>query len=224
MNDGPHPRRNEHSERTGSGYLIAGFCDAVLVRRVLAVIAALAVAAAIVVGIVQAGGTDAATGEPPAPLTMAEVSRQLPGTPPRLAALRQRVNELTSGGAKALDAQLRALRGHPVVVNLWASWCEPCIYELPFLQRQAVERGARVAFLGVNSGDNRADARRMAARFPMPYPSFEDPRQNIAGRYRVLGLPATAFYDARGRLVTVHQGGYRTEARLSADIRRYALG
>ena len=85
---------------------------------------------------------------------------------------------------------------------MWASWCEPCLFELPFLQRQAVERGAQVAFLGVNSGDNSADARKLAARFPMPYPSFEDPRQNVAGRYGALGLPATAFYDARGKLVT----------------------
>lgn len=193
-------------------------------RSAVIVIAALAVTAAVVVGIIQARGTDAAAGGPPVPLTRAEVSRPLPGAPPRLAALRRRVNELAGGGAAALDAQLLALRGHPVVVNVWASWCEPCIYELPFLQRQAVQRGDRIAFLGVNSGDNRADARRMIARFPMPYPSFEDPRQSIAGRYRVVGLPATAFYDARGKLVTVHQGGYRTEAKLAADIERYALG
>lgn len=193
-------------------------------RKALIAIGALAVTAAVVVGIIQAGGTDGATGAPPEPLTRAEVARPLAGAPPQLAALRGRVNELTAGGTKALDAQLRALRGHPVVVNVWASWCEPCIYELPFLQRQAVKRGARVAFLGVNSGDNRTDAQKMSARFPMPYPSFEDPRQNIVGRYRAVGLPATAFYDARGKLVTLHQGGYRTEAALAADIERYALG
>ncbi|HVF78614.1 MAG TPA: TlpA disulfide reductase family protein [Solirubrobacteraceae bacterium] len=193
-------------------------------RKALVAIAGLAVTAAVVVGIIQAGATDGATGGPPQPLTRAEVTRPLAGAPPELAALRRRVNELTEGGTKALDAQLRALRGHPVVVNVWASWCEPCLFELPFLQRQAVQRGARVAFLGVNSGDNNGDARKMSARFPMPYPSFEDPRQNVAGRYRALGLPATAFYDATGKLVTVHQGGYRTEARLAADIDRYALG
>ncbi|MDP8967114.1 MAG: TlpA family protein disulfide reductase [Actinomycetota bacterium] len=194
-------------------------------RKALIAIGALAVTAAVVVGIVQAGGTDGATTSgPPEPLTRAEVSRPVAGAPPELAALRRRVNELTPGGTKALDAQLRALRGHPVVVNVWASWCEPCLYELPFLQRQAVQRGGQVAFLGVNSGDNRADARRMSARFPMPYPSFEDPRQNVVGRYRALGLPVTAFYDARGKLVTIHQGGYRTEAKLAADIERYALG
>lgn len=193
-------------------------------RKGLISIGVLAVTAAVVVGIIQAGGSEGATSGLPEPLTRAEVSRPVEGAPPRLAALRARVNELAGGGRKALDVQLRALRGHPVVVNVWASWCEPCLYELPFLQRQAVKRGAQVAFLGVNSGDNRADAQRMSARFPMPYPSFEDPRQNVVGGYRALGLPVTAFYDARGKLVTVHQGGYRTEAMLAADIERYALG
>ncbi len=193
-------------------------------RKALVAIAALAVTAAVVIGVIQAGATGGATGGPPQPLTRAEVTRPLAGAPPELAALRRRVNELTPGGTKALDAQLRALRGYPVVVNVWASWCEPCRFELPFLQRQAVARGTEVAFVGVDSGDNGPDARKLSARFPMPYPSFEDPRQNVAGRYRALGLPTTAFYDARGTLVTVHQGGYRTEASLAADIDRYALG
>ena len=66
-------------------------------------------------------------------------------------------------------------------MNLWASWCDPCRYELPYLQRQAVARGARVAFLGVNSNDNRDDAGKIVERFPMPYPSFEDPASPSPG-------------------------------------------
>ena len=119
---------------------------------------------------------------------------------------------------------LRALRGLPVVVNLWASWCDPCRYELPFLQRQAVKRGAQVAFVGVDSGDNRDDARRLLARFPLPYPSIEDPRQTIAGRYGAPGLPAAAFCDRGGKLVLVHQGVFPSEAKLAEEIDRYALG
>jgi cytochrome c biogenesis protein CcmG/thiol:disulfide interchange protein DsbE len=193
-------------------------------RRAVIAIAVLAVTGAVVAGVLQAGGNDTATGSAITPLTRAQVTRPLAGSPPQLAALHRRVNELVPGGAAALDAQLRALRGHPVVVNLWASWCEPCRFELPFLQRQAVARGARVAFLGVNSGDSRDGARQLAAQFPMPYPSFEDPRQKVAGRYGAVGLPATAYYDARGKLALVHQGVYRSEAALAADIERYALG
>lgn len=192
-------------------------------RKLLITIGALAVSAAVVVGVLQARDSDRATTDALTPLSLAEVSRPLAGAPPQLAALRRRVNDLQPGGAGALDAQLRALRGRPVVVNLWASWCDPCIFELPILQRQALKYGTRVAFLGVNSGDNRDDARALSERFPMPYPSFEDPRQAVTGRYGAVGLPATAFYDARGKRTIVHQGRFTTEAQLEAAIRRYAL-
>jgi hypothetical protein len=86
-----------------------------------------------------------------------------------------------------------------------------------------VRRGAQVAFLGINVGDARGAAREMAARYPMPYPSFEDPRDKLLGRYGARGLPATAFYDARGKLVILHQGVFPSEARLEAAIDRYAL-
>ena len=191
-------------------------------RKALVTIACLAVAAAVVVGVLQAGDGDSAGSEALRPLSLAQVSRPVAGAPAELAALRRRVNDLQPGGARALDAQLRALRGRPVVVNLWASWCDPCIFELPIFQRAALEYATRVAFLGVNSGDNRNDARKLSARFPMPYPSIEDPRQAVTGRYGAVGLPATAFYDARGERV-VHQGRFRSEAQLAAAIERYAL-
>ena len=193
-------------------------------RKLLIALGALAVTAAVVIGIVQSRDSDRATTDEVAPLSLAEVSRPLTGAPPQLAGLRERANEIAPGGAKALDAQLRALRGQPVVVNLWASWCDPCRYELPFFQRQALERGATVAFLGVNSGDSRGDARALIGRIALPYPSFEDPRQAVAGRYGAPGLPVTAFYDRRGKLALVHQGVFPTEAKLSDAIDRYALG
>jgi cytochrome c biogenesis protein CcmG/thiol:disulfide interchange protein DsbE len=195
-------------------------------RKAMLAIGAVALVVAVVVGATQAGDNDAGGGgAPPRALTLAEVSKPLAaGAPKRLAALHRRVNDLKPGGAKALDAQLRALRGHPVVVNLWASWCDPCRFELPFFQRQAVKRAAQVAFVGVNSGDDRDNARKLSARFPMPYPSFEDPRQALSGRYGAVGLPATAFYDADGKRVLVHQGRFSSEAQLAAEIDRYALG
>jgi cytochrome c biogenesis protein CcmG/thiol:disulfide interchange protein DsbE len=192
-------------------------------RNTIIAVSALVVTAAIVVGVLQARDSDSTPTDPLRPLTRADVSRPLPGTPPELAALRRRVNELEPGGARALDAHLTALRGYPIVVNLWASWCHPCVTELPVFQRQALKHGTRVAFLGVNSGDNPDAARRLSARIPMPYPSIEDPRQAITGLYDAVGLPATAFYDGRGKRV-VHQGPYTDEDRLSGDIERYALG
>jgi len=193
-------------------------------RRAAIVIGTLAVAAAIIIGVVQARQSDGAKTEKVAALTRAEVSSPIAGVPSELAALRRRVNERVSGATKALDAQLRALRGKPVVVNLWASWCDPCRFELPFFQRQALERAARVAFLGVNVDDSATSAGAMAAEYPMPYPSFEDPDRKIAGRFGAIGLPVTVFYDATGKRQMVHQGVYASEDLLSGAIDRYALG
>ena len=119
---------------------------------------------------------------------------------------------------------MRALRGRPIVVNMWASWCDPCRRELPLFQRQALKLGARVAFLGVNVTDDRDKAVELLREVPLPYPSFEDPRSNIAtGRFRARVFPTTAFFDARGTL-TRHQGEFPNEAKLAEAIGRYALG
>jgi thiol-disulfide isomerase/thioredoxin len=191
-------------------------------RPTLIALGAVALIALIVVGVLQTRSSDRATGAAPKALSLAEVSKPIGAAPPALAALHDRVNELSRGGTKAFDAQLRALRGHPVVVNLWASWCDPCRYELPFLQRAAVDRGAQVAFLGINVTDERNAAKQFAAQYPMPYPSFEDPRGNLAGRYGARGLPATAFYDAAGKLVIVHQGVFPTQQMFLDALERYA--
>ncbi len=192
-------------------------------RSAILPVAAVAVVAALGAGALQLRGDDPA-GRAPAPLGLADVTRAPAGAPPVLARLRRDANALRPGGARALDARLRELRGHPVVVNVWASWCPPCRRELPHFQRQALKRGAEVAFLGVDSGDERGDARALLRRYPLPYPSFEDPRQAVAGRFGIPGLPATAFYDARGRRVLVHQGAFASERQLAAEIERYALG
>ena len=77
---------------------------------------------------------------------------------------------------------------------MWGSWCDPCRRELPLFQREAVRRGAKVAFLGVYVTDDRDGATKLLDDIPLPYPSFGDPRSNIAtGRYRARGFPTTAL-------------------------------
>jgi cytochrome c biogenesis protein CcmG/thiol:disulfide interchange protein DsbE len=110
-----------------------------------------------------------------------------------------------------------------VVVNKWASWCPPCRAEFPFFQRQATKRARKVAFLGVDSQDTDGDAREFLREFPVPYPSYKDPQLGVAGVFKgVQAFPTTAFYDSKGELAFVHQGGYPTEAKLAEDIDRYA--
>jgi thiol-disulfide isomerase/thioredoxin len=162
--------------------------------------------------------------EPRSQATRADFERALAGAPPPLARLYRRPGALVGGGTEGFRRQLAALRGYPVVVNKWASWCGPCRHEFPFFQRQALKRGKQVAFFAVNSQDAREPAERFLADFPVPYPSFLDPDSDIA---RVLGLernfPITAFYDRRGERIYVKPGGYASEAALADDVREYAI-
>jgi cytochrome c biogenesis protein CcmG, thiol:disulfide interchange protein DsbE len=147
----------------------------------------------------------------------------LKGAPPELAAIHEQENELLPGGPEAFDARLRELRGLPIVVNKWASWCGPCRAEFPYFQSQAAEQGKKVAFLGVNSNDGEDSASEFLAEFPVPYPSYLDPDMKIADELEgALAFPATAFYDTRGELVHVRNGPYESSAALAADIERYA--
>ena len=149
----------------------------------------------------------------------------LAGAPKPLAKLYAQGDRLISGGTSAFQDRLQSLRGHPVVVNVWASWCEPCRQEFPYLQRLSAKYGERVAFLGVDTKDNDAAARTFLGEFPLPYPSYTDPDQAIARSVgATIGLPDTAYYDAAGKRVHVKQGQYASEADFAADIRRYALG
>jgi cytochrome c biogenesis protein CcmG, thiol:disulfide interchange protein DsbE len=145
------------------------------------------------------------------------------GAPAPIAALHEQANELLDGGADAFKARLADLEGYPVVVNKWASWCPPCRQEFPFFQRQSGRLAKKVAFVGVVSDDNDDDARAFLEDYPVPYPSYKDPSLEVAEVFKgQLAFPTTAFYDSKGELAYVKQGGYPSEADLVADIERYA--
>jgi thiol-disulfide isomerase/thioredoxin len=184
--------------------------------RFRALAAALAVSAAVLT--LAACGSD----DEPAPAAP-DYEAELRDAPPPLAALYDEANELLEGGAPAFEARLEELRGYPVVVNKWASWCGPCRHEFPWFQSLSAEHGDEVAFLGVNSNDGSETAADFLADYPLPYPSYVDPKLEVAAVFDApTEFPATAFYDSDGELRFVRRGGYGDEAELEADIERYA--
>ena len=88
------------------------------------------------------------------------------------------------------------LKGRPVVVNFWASWCIPCREEAPLLERTYREyRDDGVIFLGVNIKDAKSDAEDFMEEFGITYPNVRDVDQQLTRPFGVIGLPETFFLD-----------------------------
>jgi cytochrome c biogenesis protein CcmG/thiol:disulfide interchange protein DsbE len=189
-------------------------------RRWTSIVGALAITAAIAIGIVQSdGGKSERKGSL---LTPAQAHAKLKGSAPKLAAIHSQANEILPGGKSAYQRRVKSLRGLPVVVNGWGSWCVPCRQEMPVFNQVSANLGTKVAFLGVNSEDSLDGANAFLKKTPVSYPSYEDGKGTLISSFGIAGLPATIFYDRKGHQF-VHQGPYRSQQDLITDIKRYAL-
>jgi thiol-disulfide isomerase/thioredoxin len=190
-------------------------------RRLLAILAGLAIVAPIAVGLMQLPGSGSGD-DAQKPLSIAKQRALLTGSPPALAALHAQGGMLLDG--KRLTRRLASLRGYPVVVNKWASWCVPCRAEFGAFQRVAAVYGRRVAFLGLDSGDpSRADARAFLRAHPVSYPSYYDPSGALGLALTDSSFtPVTVFVPVRGQPF-IYQGQIPSASKLEGEIKRYAL-
>ncbi|MHB8492582.1 MAG: TlpA family protein disulfide reductase, partial [Solirubrobacteraceae bacterium] len=146
----------------------------------------------------------------------------LAGSPPALAALHAQASTVLPGGQSALSARIAALRGFPLVVNAWASWCTPCRQEAPLFASAALRYGRHVAFLGADSEDSRAGAQMFLAEHPVSYPSYQTSTSSLESLAVISGLPTTIILNSAGRVARVHYGPYDSQGSLDADIESYA--
>jgi thiol-disulfide isomerase/thioredoxin len=157
------------------------------------------------------------------PTSAAAVPSDLAGSPAPLAAIHEQAGELL-GSESALSARLKALRGYPVVINAWASWCTPCQAEFPLFASASAHYGRQVAFLGVDTDDSAGDATSFLAKHPVSYPSYQSNISQLSPIAAIEGLPTTIYVNRAGKVVYVHTGQYGSQGTLDQDVEQYALG
>ena len=124
--------------------------------------------------------------------------------------------QVPSRAMVTLDGQersLAAMRGEPLVVNLWASWCPPCVAEMPDFERVHLDLGTQVRFVGINTQDDRARAQELADRTGVTYELTLDPDGAVFRDLEVIAMPTTLLVDDTGTIVHRH-AGLLTEAQL----------
>jgi thiol-disulfide isomerase/thioredoxin len=101
---------------------------------------------------------------------------------------------LVTGG----EMDLNSLRGHDVLLNVWATWCGPCRREMPALERLAREQTGRLVVIAVDQGEAPATARDFAKRFGVTFPVAADPEQRLGTQLHLVGMPSSFFIDKKG--------------------------
>jgi cytochrome c biogenesis protein CcmG, thiol:disulfide interchange protein DsbE len=187
------PRNSQLSEGVGQK----------MSRRIRAtVLLGVVVVAAVLVGVALAGVLGGVLRSPDgfgnrwASQAPAGLSGRLPAT------ARGPLPEVTLVGfAGHSDVVLTRYRGRPLVINLWATWCAPCVEEMPALQQVATATRGTVAFLGVNVADDPDAARAFVAKLGITYDLASDPHQDFARRVAAFGMPTTLLVDPQGTIV-----------------------
>lgn len=127
-----------------------------------------------------------------------------PGAP-ELLKLGQTPPEFTLLLPDGRHASIADLKGHPVLINFWATWCPPCRAEMPELL-QAARDYPDLRMLAVNVSEAPGDVSSFAEQFRMEVPVVIDPKGTISDRYNITGLPTSVFLDANGKIIDVRPG------------------
>lgn len=137
------------------------------------------------------------------------------------------VGDAAPGEAFALldggTATFAQFEGTPLVVNFFASWCAPCVKEMPGFEDVHQALGDQVAFLGIDLRDSVSAATELVERTGVTYTIGRDPRGDLFTALEGVNMPTTFFIDADGTIVASHSGAMTADA-LRHAIDEYLLG
>ena len=124
------------------------------------------------------------------------------------------------GGGKDVAVQ-QAGTGRPTLVNVYGSWCGPCLQEMPVLRAFHAKAGGRVALVGVDTQEQRlSDGLHFAIDVGQHWPALVDDERRLGGHFRP-GVPLMLFTSPTGKVTHVASGGYKDLATLEQDVRTY---
>jgi len=177
--------------------------------------------------VVPSGGTPAPLAVPTARVAQREAAgiADCPVTPLDADAVRGGLPDLVLGClGSGRQVNLAALRGSPMVVNLWALWCPPCREEAPYLREFAEAASGRVLVLGIDfAAPDPALALEFARYAGWTHPHVTDPLKQVAGPLGLTGIPVTLFVTADGVVAHRHVGPVTSTAQL-ADLAAEHVG
>jgi cytochrome c biogenesis protein CcmG/thiol:disulfide interchange protein DsbE len=115
-----------------------------------------------------------------------------------------------------------SFKGRPMVINFWATWCEPCKQEHPVIEWGAEQYGEQAQFIGVVFEDTEENVKQYLSQRGVPYPQMFDPLSRMAVDYGCSGVPETYFVDAHGTIVDKFVGPIDPQS-LTEHVRRITV-
>jgi thiol-disulfide isomerase/thioredoxin len=132
--------------------------------------------------------------------------------------------DFTLTGLDGQEVSLGGLRGRPVLLNFWASWCGPCRIEMPFLQQIYETRaGEGLVLLAVNLQEDRDTVQEFVINGDFTFPILLSPGSEVPLAYNIRGIPATFFIDTEGIIRDIKIGAFSGVGEIESKLAKIML-